>query len=68
VKAQINRKDVENIGENYGIDVEKELTSILSDELSKSIDAEIMKNLFGSDKKKDKINRILEKIKKIEND
>jgi hypothetical protein len=68
VKAQINRKDVENISENYGIDVEKELTSILSDELSKSIDAEIMKNLFGSDKKKDKINRILEKIKKIEND
>lgn len=68
MKAQINRKDVENIGENYGIDVEKELTSILSDELSKSIDAEIMKNLFGSDKKKDKINRILEKIKNFEND
>jgi hypothetical protein len=68
VKAQINRKDVENIGENYGLDVEKELTSILSEELAKSIDAEIMKNLFGSDKKKDKINRILEKIKKIEND
>ncbi len=68
MKAQINRKDVENIGENYGLDVEKELTSILSEELAKSIDAEIMKNLFGSDKKKDKINRILEKIKKIEND
>jgi hypothetical protein len=68
VKTQINRKDVENIGENYGLDVEKELTSILSEELAKSIDAEIMKNLFGSDKKKDKINRILEKIKKIEND
>ena len=68
MKAQINRKDIENIGENYGLDVEKELTSILSEELAKSIDAEIMKNLFGSDKKKDKINRILEKIKKIEND
>ncbi len=68
MKAQINRKDVENIGENYGLDVEKELTSILSEELAKSIDAEIMKNLFGSDKKKDKINRILEKIKNFEND
>jgi len=27
-----------------------------------------MKNLFGSDKKKDKINKILEKIKNFEND
>ncbi len=68
MKAQTNKKDIQNIGEYYGIDVEKELTSILSDELSKSIDAEIMKNLFGSDKKKDKINRILEKIKNFEND
>jgi len=68
VKVQINKKDVQNIGEHYGLDVEKELTSMLSDEIAKSIDAEIMKNLFGSDKKKDKINRILEKIKKFEND
>ena len=68
MKAQISKKDVENIGENYGLDIEKELTSMLSDELAKSIDAEIMKNLFGSDKKKDKINKILEKIKKNEND
>jgi hypothetical protein len=41
---------------------------MLSDELAKSIDAEIIKNLFGSDKKKDKINKILEKIKNFEND
>jgi thymidylate synthase len=68
VKEQINKKDVENIGEHYGLDIEKELTSMLSDELAKSIDAEIMKNLFGSDKKKDKINKILEKIKNFEND
>jgi hypothetical protein len=68
VKAQINKKDVENIGEHYGLDIEAELTSMLSDELAKSIDAEIMKNLFGSDKKKDKINKILEKIKNFEND
>jgi len=68
VKAQINKKDVENINEHYGLDIEAELTSMLSDELSKSIDAEIMKNLFGGDKKKEKINRILEKIKNFEND
>jgi hypothetical protein len=67
VKGQINKKDVENINEHYGLDIEAELTSMLSDELSKSIDAEIMKNLF-SDFKKDKINKILEKIKKFEND
>ncbi len=65
MRAQINKKDVKNISEHYGLDVEKELTSILSDEIAKSIDAEIMKNLFSSDKKMDKINRILEKIKKI---
>ena len=65
MKSQINKKDVQNIGEHYGLDIEEELTSMLSDELAKSIDAEIMKNLFGGDKKKGKINRILEKIKKI---
>jgi len=68
MKSQINKKDVQNIGEHYGLDIEEELASMLSHELAKSIDAEIMKNLFGSDKKKDKINRILEKIKKFEND
>jgi hypothetical protein len=64
VRAQINKKDVKNISEHYGLDIESELTSILSDELSKSIDAEIIKSLIG-DHKKEKINNILEKIKKI---
>jgi hypothetical protein len=68
VKEQVNKKDVKNISEHYGLDIEAELTSMLSDELAKSIDAEIMKNLFGGDKKKEKINRILEKIKNFEND
>ena len=67
MKGQINKNDVANISEHYGMDIENELTSMLSEELSKSIDAEIMKNLF-SDFKKDKINKILEKIKKFEND
>ena len=64
MKGEINKKDVVNISEHYGVDVESELTSILSDELAKSIDAEIMNNLFG-DFKKDKINKILEKINKF---
>ena len=63
MKGQINKIDVANINEHYGIDVESELTSMLSQELAKSIDAEIM-NLFG-DFKKDKINKILEKINKF---
>jgi ribosomal protein L12E/L44/L45/RPP1/RPP2 len=64
MKGKINKNDVKNISDHYGIDVESELTSMLSEELSKSIDAEIMKNLF-SDFKKDKINKILEKINKF---
>jgi hypothetical protein len=34
------------IQEHYGIDIENELASLLSDELAKSIDAEILKGLF----------------------
>ena len=64
MKGQITKNDVKNISDHYGIDAESELTSMLSDELAKSIDAEIMKNLF-SDFKKDKINKILEKINKF---
>lgn len=64
MKAQINKKDVNNINDHYGLDVENELSSILSDELSKSIDAEIIKSLVG-DYKKNKISSILEKIKKF---
>jgi hypothetical protein len=64
MKGQITKNDVKNISDHYGMDIESELTSMLSDELSKSIDAEIMKNLF-SDFKKDKINKILEKINKF---
>ena len=64
MKGKINKNDVKNISDHYGIDAESELTSMLSEELSKSIDAEIMKNLF-SDFKKDKINKILEKINKF---
>jgi len=61
LNANLNRH--ENL-ENFSLDIESELTSILSDELSKSIDAEIMRKLF-SDGKLDKVNKILEKINKF---
>ena len=34
------------IQESYGIDIENELSSMLSNEIAKSIDAEILKGLF----------------------
>ena len=62
MKGQTNKQDISDLN-SYGLDIQDELSSLLADELAKSIDAEIMKNLFGSDKKKNKINKILEKIK-----
>jgi len=61
LKANLDRH--ENL-EHFGLDIESELSSMLSQELSKSIDAEIMRKLF-SDNKLDKVNKILEKIKKF---
>lgn len=66
MKGQLNKRDLENIGEHYGVDIIDEMTSILSDELAKSIDAEIIKNLFNNEKQ-EKINRIIEKINKFNN-
>ena len=43
----------------YGLDAEDELLSILSEELAKSIDREILRSLgFETDKKKRRIKRI----------
>lgn len=39
------RKSKTEIGKNFGIDIENELTKMLSDELAKSIDKEILKGL-----------------------
>jgi hypothetical protein len=50
---------------NFGINAEEELIKILSEELSKNIDAEILKGL-GLDRitlRKNKIKRITEKLK-----
>jgi len=63
MKLKANLDRLENL-EHFGLDIESELSSMLSQELSKSIDAEIMRKLF-SDNKLDKVNKILEKIKKF---
>ncbi len=39
------KKAKTKIGQDFGIDIEDQLTKMLSDELAKSIDKEILKNL-----------------------
>ena len=39
------KKTKTKIGQDFGIDIEDQLTKMLSDELAKSIDKEILKNL-----------------------
>jgi hypothetical protein len=51
----------------YGIDITKQLESLLADELSKSIDTEILKTLRGMDLRRQKAKKILDKIKKMKN-
>ena len=62
MKVQVNKESIQDLN-SYGLDIEDELTKILSDEIAKSIDLEIMKQIIGT--KPDKIKRILEKIKQI---
>ena len=59
---RVNKESIQDLN-SYGLDIEDELTKILSDEIAKSIDLEIMKQIIGT--KPDKIKRILEKIKQI---
>ena len=51
------------LGKSYGIDVEKELTSLLSEEIAKSIDAQIIKNLFS--KKTQRVGKIRNILKSL---
>ena len=56
-------------GHHYGLDVEDELSKVLTDELTKSIDAQIMQTIMNQGKpitRQDKIKSILEKIKSFE--
>jgi hypothetical protein len=47
------------LGKSYGIDIEAKMTQMLADELTKSIDADIMKELFSKrNKRKIKIENL----------
>jgi hypothetical protein len=48
------------LGKSYGIDIEAKMTQMLADELSKSIDTQILNELFGKrNRRKIKIENLL---------
>lgn len=64
--AKVKSEKIQDLG-SYGIDVVSELESLLAEELSKSIDIEIMKKVFQShrDVRKEKSKKILDKIQQM---
>jgi hypothetical protein len=64
--AKLKSEKIQDLG-SYGIDVEDELASMLSEEIAKSIDAEIIKNIFKAhrDFRKEKVKKILDKIQQM---
>lgn len=69
LRSNKNSEKIQDIRQ-YGIDITKQLESLLVDELTKSIDAKILKTLrgMGMDLRRQKTKKILEKIKKMKND
>jgi GGDEF domain-containing protein len=64
-KVKIKRTDIDDIKDSYGIDAADELMKMLSEELAKSIDKEILKGLGLEDRKskrKSRINKILNSL------
>ena len=58
--------EADKLSENYGIDVSDQLQSMLSDEISKSIDKEILRNLgiepYRNKRRKNSINKIFKNV------
>ena len=64
--AKVKSENIQDL-DSYGIDVASELESVLAEELSKSIDMEIMKQVFKAhrDYRKEKTKKILDKIQQM---
>jgi hypothetical protein len=45
IKTQNKQEEIQDISSSYGVDIEEQLTSMLSEELAKSIDREILTSL-----------------------
>ena len=67
LRSNIKHEKIQDTGGSYGIDVSSQLESLLVDELSKSIDLEIMKQVFKThrDVRKEKSKKILDKIQQM---
>lgn len=69
--AKVKHEKIQDIGVSYGIDVASELESLLAEELSKSIDVKIMKEIMKKvfqahrDIRKEKSKKILDKIQQM---
>jgi hypothetical protein len=66
VKGIEVKSEYYSTGHHYGIDVEAEISKMLVDELTKSIDAKILQTIMNQGRpvmRSDKIKSILEKIK-----
>jgi hypothetical protein len=69
VKGIEVKSEYNSTGHHYGLDVESEISKMLTDELTKSIDAQILQTIMNQGKsiiRQDKIKSILEKIKSFE--
>lgn len=61
--------DSQNTVSHYGLDIEDKLSKMLSEELAKSIDAQILQTIINQGRptmRQDKIKSILKKIKSSE--
>ena len=58
--------EADRLSEHYGLDVANQLQSMLSDEISKSIDKEILRNLgiepYRNKRRKNSINKIFKNV------
>lgn len=62
MKSKYNKENINDVS-SYGLDIENELTSMLSKHLAKEIDKEILKTILGDDYYRNK--RRAKSIKKI---
>lgn len=64
MKSKISREAIDDIKEQYGLDISAKLEQELVDELSKSIDKEIISNIFNIGKRDALIEETKVKIRK----
>jgi hypothetical protein len=64
--GEISNPEADKLSEHYGIDVVNQLTSMLSDEISKGIDKEILKSMGIYSRNVRRMNSIAKVFKDVE--